>query len=247
MFGYIYKITMPNGRCYVGSKKKRFFDENYWSSSCNPEFWRDLEFYGKENCKREVLEWIENKEKIGEREDYWILHENAFINCGGYNLAKSCHPFYQTKETIEKIKKSNIEYNKKLTQEQKDIRKIKCRQRMLNPNGVFQSKEYKEKMSKSLKKSIKKRGGIYNKGKNKENNIGMKKMSETKKKMHWYTNNIIEVFCKQCPNGFHLGRKKYSPKAIENIRAAAKDPKRREKISKAKKSRNNFNNSTNVD
>ena len=66
MFGYIYKITMPNGRCYVGSKKKRFFDENYWSSSCNPEFWRDLEFYGKENCKREVLEWIENKEKIGD-------------------------------------------------------------------------------------------------------------------------------------------------------------------------------------
>lgn len=197
-----------------------------------------------QHCGKEYYYTIgQDNYKMGERS------ESAEKYCC-YECGKNAHmkKIKQTKlERYGNENYQNIEYNKKLTQEQKNIRKIKCRQRMLNPNGVFQSKEYKEKMSKSLKKSIKKRGGIYNKGKNKENNIGMKKMSETKKKMHWYTNNIVEVFCKQCPDGFHLGRKKYSQKAIENIRAAAKNKKRREKISKAKKLRNNFNNSANVD
>lgn len=283
MFGYIYKITLPNGRCYVGCKKKATFDENYWSSSCNPEFWKDLNFYGKENCKREILEWIDNQENIAEREDYWILHENAFIKQGGYNLAKSCHPFYQTKETREKISKARLQQEANLTQEQKlhkqtinrtksinnwktyskekrnfiinnlhqsyikwinslseaerqqlanrnknisityysqetleqkqnRIQKIKdynnnlteiqklqksqaCKERTLDPDGIYQSKEYKEKMSKILKEVVKQKGGTWNKG------------------YHWYTNGTINICAKECPEGFKLGRLRKKPMA----------------------------------
>lgn len=239
MFGYIYKITLPNGRCYVGCKKKATFDENYWGSSRNPEYWKDLEKYGKENCKREILEWIENEQDMAQQEDYWILHENAFIKQGGYNLAKSCHPFYQNEYTIQKIKDGNKKYNANLTEEQKLKRSQFCREKCLNPTGIYQSKEYKEKMSKSLKKVIKEKGGIWNKGLTKESNAGVKKISETKKNGHWYTNGVIETFCKNCPEGFYIGRKPYSVDGLNNIKRAAKNLQRRKKISLSKKGSKN--------
>ena len=54
MIGYVYKITLPNNKVYIGSKQSNIFDESYWGSSCNPIYWEDLERYGKENCKREI-------------------------------------------------------------------------------------------------------------------------------------------------------------------------------------------------
>ena len=45
--GYVYKITSPEGREYVGLKKSSVFVESYWSSSQNKEFWTDIERFSK--------------------------------------------------------------------------------------------------------------------------------------------------------------------------------------------------------
>ena len=60
-FGYVYSITSPVGKTYVGSKQSSEFVEDYWGSSHNPEFWNDLKKYGKENFKRMILCFCESK------------------------------------------------------------------------------------------------------------------------------------------------------------------------------------------
>lgn len=82
MYGYVYKVTLPNGYTYIGSHASGAFDESYWGSSENPKYWQALFKAGKENVKREVLSWHETKEEMLMEEYRQIqLHPN------GYNTA----------------------------------------------------------------------------------------------------------------------------------------------------------------
>ena len=86
MFGYIYKITNTiNGKIYVGLHKSEKFDESYWGSGIHIQ--RAIKKYGKENFKREILEWCETIDKIVAQEIYWIETLDARNPEIGYNIA----------------------------------------------------------------------------------------------------------------------------------------------------------------
>lgn len=91
----IYKITnIINNKIYVGStvnfkrrKQKHFYalennkhDNNYLQKAYNK--------YGKANFKFEIIEYIENKENLLKREQFWIDELNVCDRNIGYNICK---------------------------------------------------------------------------------------------------------------------------------------------------------------
>lgn len=84
MIGYVYKITLPNNKVYIGSKQATQFDEKYWGSSCNHFYWEDLERFGKENCKREIIYEADSLEELLEKEQSLIEQYGLFPKT--YNL-----------------------------------------------------------------------------------------------------------------------------------------------------------------
>lgn len=116
-FGYVYKITLPNGKYYIGSKQEATFNESYWGSSSNPIYWKDLEKYGKENCKREILKWCLSFEEL-------VLEEHNFIEENGlspisYNLTSNTwgghisKGWHHSEENKQKMKKSKSKEHKR--------------------------------------------------------------------------------------------------------------------------------------
>lgn len=82
MIGYVYKISLPNGKVYIGSHKSAAFDENYWGSSTNSKYWEALFKYGKDKVKREVLSWHETEEDLLKEE-----YRQIQLYPDGYNTA----------------------------------------------------------------------------------------------------------------------------------------------------------------
>ena len=108
--GYIYKITLPNNKSYVGSKMSSIFVEEYWGSSGNKQYWKDLEFYGKENCKREILCWCKTKEDLLKKESNLIISHNV-LSPNGYNLVVStfnnmAKGYKMSQETVKRRKET---------------------------------------------------------------------------------------------------------------------------------------------
>ena len=90
MYGYIYKILcVPENKIYVGKHKwdKDYLDPNYWGSGTI--ITRKIIEYGKENFTREILEWVDSKEGLLMREEYWIQFLNARSPEIGYNIMKN--------------------------------------------------------------------------------------------------------------------------------------------------------------
>ena len=121
MYGYVYKITLPNTYSYIGSHRSETFDENYWGSSENYKYWKALFLAGKENVKREILCWCMTEQDLIQAEYKAILENNERL----YNLSKP--------KTEEERKRRNYEKNmrhraKKLNlslEEYKEIKKQK--------------------------------------------------------------------------------------------------------------------------
>ena len=84
MYGYVYKITLPNTYSYIGSHRSETFDENYWGSSENYKYWKALFLAGKENVKREILCWCMTEQDLIQAEYKAILENNEYL----YNLSK---------------------------------------------------------------------------------------------------------------------------------------------------------------
>lgn len=85
--GYIYKITSPEGRVYVGYKKSETFVDSYWGSSKNKDYWNDLKKFGKENFTREIVDWVYEDEISSTKESYYIIKLHGSVKDGGYNRA----------------------------------------------------------------------------------------------------------------------------------------------------------------
>lgn len=85
MYGYIYKtVNNVNGKIYIGQKKGKY-NCNYFGSGklIKQAFLK----YGIESFTNEMIEQCETKEKLNEREKYWISKYNSFYNVGcGYNI-----------------------------------------------------------------------------------------------------------------------------------------------------------------
>ena len=125
---------MINNKVYIGSKKSKVFVDSYWSSSQNKDFWDDLEKYGKENFKREILEWVicnNNRELVDVEKiyvkEYFATHSideiyNRIIPTSQVIWTKEMLDKRSAKvrgrpckeETKEKIRKALLERNKRL-------------------------------------------------------------------------------------------------------------------------------------
>ena len=86
-FGYIYKFTnLKTNKIYIGKREKSVFDEHYYGSG---KLWKsDLEKYGKENIKREILCFGFSREELNELEKYYIKLYNTQDEDVGYNIHK---------------------------------------------------------------------------------------------------------------------------------------------------------------
>lgn len=94
IYGIIYKYTNKiNNKIYIGQtirplevRHKRHLKD---SEHDNLYFHRALRKYGEENFTLEVIEDNIEKDKLDEREIYWIKYYNSFyLNGKGYNMTE---------------------------------------------------------------------------------------------------------------------------------------------------------------
>ena len=131
--GFIYKLTSPNGKVYVGqtlNKHKRKSDYKYRSFKQQVKLWYNCEFYNWNPA--DTFEIIEEclcgKDKcyLNEREKFWIKYYDSFksgLNCneGGHGNIGHKH----SEETREKMRiaqtgmKHTSERNKKKSEYRK--------------------------------------------------------------------------------------------------------------------------------
>lgn len=164
MKGYIYKITSPSGKCYIGltkNFKQRMKQHEKDSKKGKRVFYKAITKYGFNNFKKEILEVVECEtreelyKKLEEKEKFYIKKFDSFNN--GYNgteggegtlgLFGEKNPFFNKKHkktSIDKIREKAL--NRTHTKETKD--KI---------SSVLKSKNCGEKESsaKGLKKAQK--------------------------------------------------------------------------------------------
>lgn len=87
--GFIYKITSPSNKMYVGQTKKKVPRER-WKEHCRPSskqcvaLKRAIIKYGAENMKFETVEECAD-ELLNDREEHWIRELNT-LSPHGYNL-----------------------------------------------------------------------------------------------------------------------------------------------------------------
>ncbi|MED3562286.1 GIY-YIG nuclease family protein [Bacillus xiapuensis] len=164
----IYKIiNITNNLIYIGSatnlrirQRTHFYElkRNIHKNSYLQNAWNK---YGEENFKFEVIELVDDKEKLLEREQYWINKYESYIRSKGYNLTPTAGSMLGYKMSDEAKKK--ISNSKKGTKMSKEFR--------------LKRSEYRkgEKHSEETKKKI----GNSNKGKR----LGKEASEETRKKM----------------------------------------------------------------
>jgi group I intron endonuclease len=156
---YIYKTTnLLNGKFYIGKRVYRKRDENWYLGS-GIYLNRAIKKYGKENFKKEIIEWCNNKSHLSEREIYWISYFNATNLKIGYNLSLGGDGGNVGAEAYIKIgnklrgKKRPKEFGEKVSKALKGKPKSKehiekVRQAL---TGVPRPKEVVDKMAKSIK------------------------------------------------------------------------------------------------
>jgi group I intron endonuclease len=123
LYGYIYKITSPNGRIYIGltnNINKRY--NSYASEKCKsqPKIYKSIKKYEFKNHFFDIIDFANSKKELEEKEIYYIKNYNSFengLNCtrGGEGIGKGHIPWNKglkgvillSAETIEKIRLKN--------------------------------------------------------------------------------------------------------------------------------------------
>jgi predicted nucleic acid-binding Zn-ribbon protein len=213
--------NLINGKKYIGKDTKN--NSSYLGSGSL--FKEDLKKYGKENFKKEIIEYCTNNTELELRENYWIDFYNAL----------SCNNFYNIRNNV-----------KNWYSDASEDKKEKIKNKISNSNkGKIFSKETKQKISNSTR-GIKK--GKYHteesKRKISEANKGRKHTEEEKQKISksrkgWIPNEEIR---KKMSEG-KKGHKCYNnPEFGNKISKANKNKKRTEQqkinLSKALKNKN---------
>lgn len=180
VIGYIYKITSPNGKIYIGqtiNKKQRKHHYNSLDFKQQVKLWNNVQKYNWRPVDTfEIIEEClcgENKWFLNEREKYWIQYFDSLkngLNCneGGHGNLGHKH----SQETLNKMSLSKLgvkhpewrnkeksEYTKgrKHSEESKEKMSLVKKERMTD--------EIKNKISKGLKGN---KNGIGNKGNSKK-------------------------------------------------------------------------------
>jgi len=103
----IYKITnLINGKIYIGQDSKN--NPEYLGSGAIIK--RAIKKYGKENFKKEIIDWSNNKNDLNNKEIFWIKEYNSTNHSIGYNITESgggCLGCKPNEETLIKMRNNN--------------------------------------------------------------------------------------------------------------------------------------------
>lgn len=90
---YIYLHTSPNGKKYVGKTKdiKRRWNPDLYKH--NKEFFKDIEEYGWDNIKHEVMATT-NYDWLARKLEHDLIHR--FIDCS-YNISNTVYENYKSR------------------------------------------------------------------------------------------------------------------------------------------------------
>ena len=106
----IYKITIGD-YIYIGQSidiDKRFNTyQRYWNCKSQLKLYNCIVKHGIENCKFEIVEECD-KEKLNEREVYWMKFYDTFETKHGLNLQLGGRVRIVSQETKEKIRLANL-------------------------------------------------------------------------------------------------------------------------------------------
>ena len=81
----IYKIiNLINNKIYIGKKSNIQNFNQYWGSGILIK--KSIKKYGKDNFKKEIIEYCNTEKELNEKEIYWIKELNSIIP-NGYNIA----------------------------------------------------------------------------------------------------------------------------------------------------------------
>ena len=177
----IYKTTnLINGKIYIGQDTKN--NPNYLGSGKLLKY--ALIKYGKDNFKKEILEYCKNIDELNEREKHWITELNSTNKEIGYNVTFGGQSGWmmglkhtentKLKYSIDRkgklIGEKNGMYGKKHSDESK---KKMCNPKFGQDNGMYGKKHSEETKKKMSNKLIGECNPFY----------GKKHSEETKKKM----------------------------------------------------------------
>lgn len=212
MYGYIYLIVNKvNGKTYVGQHKSNSFNDNYMGSGT--VLHRAFNKYGKENFEKFHLQSCWSKEELDKQEIFWIAEYKKRCKAE-YNLTKGgtggnggANKGQKRSEEIKaKFREADKLYDHHLTNEQKEQISNKLKGRPAWNKGKkmpvgwnTNRKPYKHTDSWKAKIHESKLGHTVDEE-------TRRKISETLKGKHWYTNGETNIMSDKCPDGFWKGR-----------------------------------------
>ena len=155
----IYQTTnLINGKKYIGKDTKN--SKTYLGSGTFLK--KAIKKYGRENFKKEILEYCLNEDELKQKEEYWLLFYDAANNSEYYNCINISHGCPKglhkgRKNTWSKGIKGHI--GPVWDKEQKEIHSLKLKGREIkwgdkisqSKKGKSISKEHKDKISQKLK------------------------------------------------------------------------------------------------
>jgi len=214
-FNFVYITTnLINKKQYIGehSTNNDDLDKNYLGSG-RPYFQNAIKEYGKENFKREILEFFPTKQEAFNAQEKYINEYNTLVP-NGYNLCPTGGMNISgcwSKESKEKLSKtmSKILTGRKFTQNHKDnlskakkgcksaVKGIGHKQLLINvygeEEGLKRFEEFKQKQ-RNKKVGIKLKNPVWNKG-IPETEEHKKHVSES---LIGKSHNLREVICPHC-------------------------------------------------
>lgn len=102
---YVYKTTnILNGKFYIGKRHYRKKDEKWYLGS-GIYLNRAIKKFGRENFKKEIVEWCSSSEEVNLREKFWIAKLDALNPKIAYNLAPGGEGGFLGEEACKKISK----------------------------------------------------------------------------------------------------------------------------------------------
>ena len=118
----IYKTTnLINNKIYIGQDSKN--NPEYLGSGAIIK--KAIKKYGKENFKKEIIDWADNKKDLNNKEIFWIKEYNSTNHFIGYNITEGgggCLGYKPNITTLIKMRDNNIGnknpmFGKKLSKE----------------------------------------------------------------------------------------------------------------------------------
>ena len=105
----IYKLTVPNGKVYIGTTKQEKLHKRWQYGSgysANKPFYNDILEYGWKNIEQEVLEEVETLKEAHTKEREYILKYRSNESEYGYNSHTNTSIQGEKKHTYTRCKKT---------------------------------------------------------------------------------------------------------------------------------------------